>query len=604
MAKPKNPLLDPLKSNFSSLTANSTPAIPALNSNPANSTPAPINYTPAPQQTMAPLTYSQPQNYTPVPPSLPEANSGSNAYTVRSGDTLSAIASRNNMSLKDLLDLNPQYQANPNLIRPGEAVNLRMGPSGTTQQNYTPVPQNYTPVPNGPMMTPVPGGQSMLPYTPYLGDVNNQTIAPNQSPYTPPANPAPVVPQIAEFPSNVEEEAPLTSDGQKINEETGGVMPDKTNVTVPDLSSLSATPAASTPAAPSAGSSVATSPGYESAVAEYAANLNMTPEEIANQERINKLEESFSKAYTGEGQRAIPLEFITGRQRAIEQRALDLAKPLEARAALLQAKRVAALNASKFKLEQEGLKLDREQAASRPIAGTSFFDPITREFIQAPETATDSTFTLGEGQIRYDANGNIIAANTGTGGQGSGVVSSDAAYWASLINAGKASLSDVPSDFRTEVARAQATIGGLSKASQDAITQAGVVMNFVDEVYPTINGFNTGITGKATANIPGTDAYNLERKIDTIKANVGFSALQAMRAASPTGGALGQVSEMENRLLQATLGSLDIGQSPEQLRANLEKVKKHFTNLINVLNQAAQPTSQGGDTAEDGGFNW
>lgn len=46
------------------------------------------------------------------------------SYIVKSGDTLSQIASQNGISLSQLLALNPQYQTNPNLIRPGESVNI------------------------------------------------------------------------------------------------------------------------------------------------------------------------------------------------------------------------------------------------------------------------------------------------------------------------------------------------------------------------------------------------------------------------------------------------------------------------------------------------
>ena len=58
----------------------------------------------------------------------------------------------------------------------------------------------------------------------------------------------------------------------------------------------------------------------------------------------------------------------------------------------------------------------------------------------------------------------------------------------------------------------------------------------------------------------------------TIKSSIGFDRLQQMRDESPTGGALGQVSELELITLQATLGSLDLDQSEEQLLANLDRL--------------------------------
>lgn len=63
---------------------------------------------------------------------------GGGVYTVQSGDTLSAIAAKNGMSLQQLLQNNPQFQANPNLIIPGQQVNL--GGQAVTQQPVSPTP--------------------------------------------------------------------------------------------------------------------------------------------------------------------------------------------------------------------------------------------------------------------------------------------------------------------------------------------------------------------------------------------------------------------------------------------------------------------------------
>ena len=87
-----------------------------------------------------------------------------------------------------------------------------------------------------------------------------------------------------------------------------------------------------------------------------------------------------------------------------------------------------------------------------------------------------------------------------------------------------------------------------------------------------------GLAGAATAGIPGTDSYDLKSALEQIKANIGFDKLQAMREASPTGGALGQVSNFEVRQLQAVMGNLDQFQSAKQLRDALTTVRKIVTN--------------------------
>lgn len=114
-------------------------------------------------------------------------------------------------------------------------------------------------------------------------------------------------------------------------------------------------------------------------------------------------------------------------------------------------------------------------------------------------------------------------------------------------------------------------------------TYADIVVQDVDRVLEAVNkeGFpTTGFFGSMASNVPGTPAYDVKSLLDTIKANVGFNKLQEMRAASPTGGALGQVSEMENRLLQAAIGNVEQSQSKEQLEYNLKRVKEIYLDII------------------------
>lgn len=89
-----------------------------------------------------------------------------------------------------------------------------------------------------------------------------------------------------------------------------------------------------------------------------------------------------------------------------------------------------------------------------------------------------------------------------------------------------------------------------------------------------------GFIGGMSSNIYGTDAYSLEKTVQTIKANLAFDELQKMRAASKTGGALGAVSERELGLLESAVASLDPGLPRSQLMANLQKVNEHYQNWL------------------------
>lgn len=110
-----------------------------------------------------------------------------------------------------------------------------------------------------------------------------------------------------------------------------------------------------------------------------------------------------------------------------------------------------------------------------------------------------------------------------------------------------------------------------------AISQANTVLEKVAEAERLAGKTTTGYVGSKLGQIAGSDAYNLRQTADTIKANLSFEVLRAMKAASPTGGALGAISQRELDLLGNTIASIDPNQSEAQLRANLAKVKKHMT---------------------------
>lgn len=57
------------------------------------------------------------------------------SYTVKSGDNLSTIAQKNGLTLNQLLSLNPQFAANPHLIRPGQVVTLSGGAQSSAQSS-------------------------------------------------------------------------------------------------------------------------------------------------------------------------------------------------------------------------------------------------------------------------------------------------------------------------------------------------------------------------------------------------------------------------------------------------------------------------------------
>jgi hypothetical protein len=132
----------------------------------------------------------------------------------------------------------------------------------------------------------------------------------------------------------------------------------------------------------------------------------------------------------------------------------------------------------------------------------------------------------------------------------------------------------------------------------NSMNKADIVIGNIDKAFDQISPFTTGLIGDIRSTmlgrVTGSGAYDLEKTLDTVKANIGFKELEDMRAASPTGGALGQVAVQELLYLQAALSSLDKGQSQGQLRENLMKVRTHFNNWKKTVQQSREGGQAGG----------
>jgi hypothetical protein len=98
---------------------------------------------------------------------------------------------------------------------------------------------------------------------------------------------------------------------------------------------------------------------------------------------------------------------------------------------------------------------------------------------------------------------------------------------------------------------------------------------------------SVGLRGQLMT-IPGTDPADFEAQLETLKSQIGFNVLQAMRNASQTGGALGQVAVQELVMLQNNLGALDTKQSPEAFMQQLRQIAGHADQVIRRLNEAAK----------------
>jgi hypothetical protein len=113
---------------------------------------------------------------------------------------------------------------------------------------------------------------------------------------------------------------------------------------------------------------------------------------------------------------------------------------------------------------------------------------------------------------------------------------------------------------------------GATGPSPYSMERAARTIQSVDNLAGKVSRWTTG-AGSLLSVLPETDARNFAAELNTLKANIAFNELSAMREASKTGGALGAVSEKEMALLESALGALDTGQSPANIRQQLAQIK-------------------------------
>jgi hypothetical protein len=126
-----------------------------------------------------------------------------------------------------------------------------------------------------------------------------------------------------------------------------------------------------------------------------------------------------------------------------------------------------------------------------------------------------------------------------------------------------------------------------SAIKQEALIKAGNVISTATEAKDLIRAseeggyFSLGAAGWAglLSILPESEARALQSKINVLKSNAGFDALKRLKA---EGGTLGQVSNIENILLQSEIASLDILNSPEELIAAIDRIEQSYRRVIDA----------------------
>ena len=130
-----------------------------------------------------------------------------------------------------------------------------------------------------------------------------------------------------------------------------------------------------------------------------------------------------------------------------------------------------------------------------------------------------------------------------------------------------------------EQARLEAKVNRLTKARMTRNTVNETIALIENNLANLDRGFFDSVGGlpQLLRFLPGTEQMNLEDLVSSIKANVGFDQLLSIKAAGST---LGQVSNIENALLQSTIANLNTLKNPEDILNALKKVRGYYNSLI------------------------
>jgi hypothetical protein len=130
-----------------------------------------------------------------------------------------------------------------------------------------------------------------------------------------------------------------------------------------------------------------------------------------------------------------------------------------------------------------------------------------------------------------------------------------------------------------------------SLASLYSSVRGSRAIETIDELLGDTGWTTTGPLGLAQSIMPGSPGFDYASKLESLGSQIAQQELAQMRDASKTGGAVGQVSNFEQRMFMNALAPIQQGQSPKAQREGLERAKASLMRY----RQAIELKSQGVD---------
>ena len=264
-------------------------------------------------------------------------------------------------------------------------------------------------------------------------------------------------------------------------------------------------------------------------------------------------------------------------------------------------------------------QLQQEQLDVRRIEQERLRRQGLLEQLQGYQQAQSRASLLGQDTSQFDAAINMITAELGFGGAGPSAqpstMGATPAAGGAAGGAGGAGASAAPqgaaaaqpsledlyrranletAEFGNVLPSTQAAIdAALASQEQEATSQAqaeqmalgaGQQIDTVSELRQRLESkpYSVGFFGAILNAVPGSSAISTRSLIKELQARAGFDELAEMRRNSPTGGALGQVTEKELDFLQSTIANLNPEMSAEDLLAQIERFEDEYGRVLRL----------------------
>lgn len=123
-------------------------------------------------------------------------------------------------------------------------------------------------------------------------------------------------------------------------------------------------------------------------------------------------------------------------------------------------------------------------------------------------------------------------------------------------------------------------VEGFATAARNASEGAKLAAQLANDtkaIYESTGGY----WNRAMRNVPGTDEYNFDQKLETMKAKIFLSQIDQMRG-------LGALTESEGAALKASIASINPNQEPEAVQQSLTEVAKQLSKAAQTANRKAQ----------------